>query len=130
MAEGIEVFESTFRHQIQADGEIKVQDNFFKKKFGKEEGEWPVEAGRYRLLWMPACPHAHKVIIARRLLGLDKVISLGSTGIFRDPKGWVFSEDSDEKDPILGIHYLKEIYTGILLTGITRSGPLFPLWQI
>ncbi|GLC80538.1 hypothetical protein [Lacrimispora brassicae] len=35
MAEGIEVFESTFRHQIQAGGEIKVQDNFFKKKFGK-----------------------------------------------------------------------------------------------
>ncbi len=53
MAEGIEVFESTFRHQIQADGEIKVQDNLFIKKFGKEE-EWPVEAGRYRLLWMPA----------------------------------------------------------------------------
>ncbi len=26
MAEGIEVFESTFRHQIQADGEIKVQE--------------------------------------------------------------------------------------------------------
>ncbi|SEU06869.1 hypothetical protein SAMN05443270_2918 [Lacrimispora sphenoides] len=101
MAEGIEVFERTFRHQIQADGEIKVQDNFFKKKFGKEEGEWPVEAGRYRLLWMPACPHAHKVIIARRLLGLDKVISLGTTGIFRDPKGWVFTENPGEKDPVV-----------------------------
>lgn len=127
MAEGIEVFESTFRHQIQADGEIKVQDNFFKKKFGRGDGEWPVEAGRYRLLWMPACPHAHKVIIARRLLGLDKVISLGATGIFRDPKGWVFTEDPDEKDPVLGIHYLKEIYDRDTPDGDYKERPTVPI---
>ncbi|HBE85693.1 MAG TPA: hypothetical protein DDW53_10145 [Lachnoclostridium sp.] len=100
MAEGIEVFENTFRHQIQADGKIKVQDNFFKKKFGREEGEWPVEAGRYRLLWMPACPHVH---------------------------GWVFTEDPDEKDPVLGIHYLKEIYDRDTPDGDYKERPTVPI---
>lgn len=62
MAEGLEVFENTFCHQLQADGKIGIQDNFFKKKLGSEEKEWPVEADRCRLLWLQACPCAHKVI--------------------------------------------------------------------
>lgn len=110
MAEGIEIFEKTFRNQIKADGEIKDLDFAFKKKFGAGAEEWPVEEGRYRLIWMPACPHAHKVVITRNLLGLDKVISLGTTGIFRTPEGWAFTEDPEEKDPVLGVHLLKEIY--------------------
>ncbi|TCL59083.1 hypothetical protein EDD76_105260 [Kineothrix alysoides] len=32
MAEGIEVFENTFRHQIQSGGEIRIQKNLFTKK--------------------------------------------------------------------------------------------------
>ncbi len=127
MAEGIEVFESTFRHQMQKNGEIKVQDNLFTKKFGKGENEWPVEADRYRILWMPACPHAHKVIITRKLLGLDKVISLGTTGVFRDPKGWVFTEDKDQKDPVLGIHFVKEIYDREFEDGNYKARPTVPI---
>lgn len=127
MAEGIELFEQTFRHQIQADGEIKIQENFFRKKFGSGEGEWPVQADRYRLLWMPACPHAHKVVIAWKLLGLHKVISLGTTGIYRDPKGWVFTEDEGEKDPVLGIHFLKELYDKDALDGDYKERPTVPV---
>ncbi len=110
MAEGIEVFERTFRNQIQADGEIKDLDFAFKRKFGGGEDEWPIERGRYRLIWMPACPHAHKVVITRNLLGLDKVISLGTTGIYRTTDGWAFTDDPEEKDPVLGVHLLKDIY--------------------
>lgn len=110
MAKGVKIFEDTFRHQMNQDGSMKTQDNLFKKKFGNGEYEWPVEKDKYRLIWMPACPHAHKVVITRNLLGLDNVISLGTTGIFRYKDGWVFSEDPDEKDPVLGIHYLKDIY--------------------
>ncbi len=127
MAEGIEVFENTFRHQIQSGGEIRIQKNLFTKKFGDGEGEWPVQEDRYRLLWMPACPHAHKVVITRRLLGLDKVISLGTTGIFRDPKGWVFTEDEGEKDSVLGIHYLKEIYDRDCPDGDYKERPTVPV---
>jgi len=110
MAAGVITFEEIFRHQMNQDGSMKIQDNLFKKKFGSGRDEFPLEKNRYRLLWMAACPHAHKVVIARKILGLDKVISLGTTGILRDKEGWVFSEDSDEKDPVLGIHYLKELY--------------------
>jgi glutathionyl-hydroquinone reductase len=110
-AAGAQLFEDTFRHQMSSDGSMAIQDNLFKGKFGSGKGEWPVEPGRYRLLWMPACPHAHKVVITRSLLGLDAVISLGATGLMRDREGWVFTDDPGEKDPVLGIHYLKEIYT-------------------
>ncbi|MBP2651421.1 MAG: putative glutathione S-transferase [Firmicutes bacterium] len=108
--EGIELFERTFKQQIQSNGEIKTQENLFIKKFGDAPGEWPVVPDRYRLIWMPGCPHAHKVVITRKLLGLEDVISLGTTGIFRTPKGWVFSEDPREVDPVLGIHYLHDVY--------------------
>jgi len=106
----ISLFEKTFNHQIQKDGEIKTQENLFRKKFGDGPNEWPVEPNRYRLIWMPGCPHAQKVVITRKLLGLDKVISLATTGVFRTEKGWVFSEDPGEVDPVLGIHYIHDLY--------------------
>jgi putative glutathione S-transferase len=104
-------FEKTFSHQIAKDGEIKPQPCLFTKRFGGGEGENPVESGRYRLIWMPGCPHAHKVVITRKLLGLEDAISLGTTGIYRTEKGWAFTEDPEGLDPILKIHYLHDIYT-------------------
>lgn len=47
---GIEIFENTFKHQIQSGGKIKVQENLFQKKFGDKEDERPVEAHRYRFI--------------------------------------------------------------------------------
>ncbi|MFM9377924.1 glutathione S-transferase family protein, partial [Gordonia sp. VNK21] len=38
---------------------------------------YPVEPGRYRLVVSYACPWANRSIIVRRLLGLEKVISMG-----------------------------------------------------
>ncbi len=110
MPGAVNLFEDTFRHQMNDDGSMKIQDNLFKRKFGNGADEWPVEAERYRLIWMPACPHAHKVVIVRKLLGLDRVISLGTTGILRERDGWVFSEDPGRVDPVLKIHALKEVY--------------------
>lgn len=72
--------------------------------------EWPVQADRYQLVWIPGCPHAHKVIITRKLLGLDKVIQLATMGVFRTEKGWVFSEDPEEVDPVRGLHFLDDKY--------------------
>lgn len=112
MSVGLEIerFEKTFSQEAGEDGSYKMQECLFTKKFGSGPDEWPVEPGRYRLLWMPACPHAHKVVIVRSLLGLDKVITLGSAGPYRTERGWVFSEDADEIDPVLKIHYIDELY--------------------
>ena len=109
--QGIGYFEGTFRHQISKDGRIGDLTPMFQTRFGDGEGEWPVEAGRYRLIWMPGCPYAHRAVLVWKLLGLDAAISLGTTGILRSPKGWVFSEDEGEVDPVLKIHYLHDIYT-------------------
>lgn len=99
--------------EISTDGSFKRQTNRFTTPFGNNPGELPVEAHRYRLLWTPACPWAHRTVIVRNLLGLDKVISLGTASPLR-PKteqvDWEFSLDEAGVDPVLGIRYMSEIY--------------------
>ena len=109
--QSIALFENTFRHQINKDsGKIEDRKFVFDKHFGDGPEDLPVEPDRYRLIWMPGCPHSNKAVITLRLLGLDKVISIGECGILRDPRGWVFSEDLGEVDPVLKIHYLDDAY--------------------
>ncbi len=73
-------------------------------------GRWPVEPGRYRLIWSRACPWAHRAVIVRGLLGLEHAISLGTVDPVRDERGWRFTLDPDGRDPVLGIAYLAEAY--------------------
>lgn len=107
----VELFEQTFKHQIdKKTGNVENRKFVFDKLFGDGFDENPVVADKYRLIWMPGCPHSNKAIITARLLGLDRVISVGEAGILRDPRGWVFSEDLGEVDPILKVHYLDDVY--------------------
>ncbi|MDT3425022.1 putative glutathione S-transferase [Paenibacillus forsythiae] len=99
-----------FANELRADGSFVPQSNLFTVPFGYGPGEHRPEAGRYRLLWMKACPYAHRAVIVRKLLGLDKVISLGTASHFRTERGWEFSLDEGGVDPVLGIRYVKEIY--------------------
>ncbi|SDL67669.1 putative glutathione S-transferase [Corynebacterium mycetoides] len=71
---------------------------------------WPVEAGRYRLMAARACPWAHRTMITRRLLGLEDAISLGLAGPTHDADSWVFDVDPGDKDPVTGLHRLKDAY--------------------
>jgi glutathionyl-hydroquinone reductase len=71
---------------------------------------WPVEPGRYRLIWSRACPWAHRSVIVRGLLGLEDAISLGTVDPVRDERGWRFTLDPDGRDPVLGIAFLSEAY--------------------
>lgn len=97
-------------HEIAQDGAFVRQKNRFTTPFGDKPGELPVEKDRYRLLWAPICPWAHRAVIVRRLLGLEEVISLGTVHPVRTTRGWSFSLDEGGVDPVLGIHYLPEIY--------------------
>ncbi|GAB3414940.1 glutathione S-transferase family protein [Flindersiella endophytica] len=90
-------------------GEFVRQANRFTDRIGVSS-QWPVEAGRYRLVWSRACPWAHRAVIVRKLLGLDSVISLATVDPLRDEKGWRFTLDADGRDPVLGISYLSEAY--------------------
>ena len=99
--------------EIQDGGKFERQPNRFTTPFGEKEGELPVEAGRYRLLWAPVCPWANRSIIVRQLLGLEDVISVGTLDPIRPNvpwSDWSFTLDEGEKDPVLGIHLLSEAY--------------------
>ena len=107
--QSVALFEQTFRHQINKDSKRVEERKFvFTRRF--EDGDLKAEPDLYRLIWMPGCPHSNKAVLVLRLLGLDRVISIGEAGILRDPRGWVFSEDLGEVDPVLHVHYLDDLY--------------------
>ena len=81
---------------------------YFNKPFNTVEQ--PIEKDRYRLLWTALCPYAHRAVIARKLLGLDKVISLGTLDYRRGVDGLQFSLDPDGVDPILKKPTIKSVY--------------------
>lgn len=94
-------------------GNYVRQKNYFTTPFGDEPGMLPVEAGRYRLIWCPACPWAHRQVIVRRILGLEDVISLGTVDPIRPDtpvSDWAFTLDANNEDPVLKIKLLSEIY--------------------
>nr|WP_209700010.1 glutathione S-transferase C-terminal domain-containing protein [Kribbella aluminosa] len=57
-----------------------------------------------------ACPWAHRSVIVRRLLGLEDAIGLAIVDPVRDERGWRFTLDPDDRDPVLGIAFLSEAY--------------------
>ncbi|MGZ8741874.1 MAG: glutathione S-transferase family protein [Nocardioides sp.] len=74
------------------------------------ESGYKVEPGRYRLVAARACPWANRVIIVRRLLGLEDVLGLGLCGPTHDERSWTFDLDPGGRDPVLGIERLQEAY--------------------
>jgi putative glutathione S-transferase len=72
--------------------------------------DYPVEPGRYRLVVSRACPWAHRMVIVRRLLGLEPVLSMGICGPTHDERSWAFNLDPGGRDPVLGIQRLQEAY--------------------
>ena len=109
-----------FAHETPA-GEFVRQVNRFTDRITRDSdsgpgegpdalGRWPVESGRYRLVWSRACPWAHRARIVWGLLGLTEVISLATVDPIRDEDGWRFTLDPGGRDPVLGIKYLAEAY--------------------
>lgn len=99
--------------EVSKEGKFHRQKIRFRTPFGDGEGELPVEAERYRLLWAPVCPWAHRSVIVRKLLGLEDVISLGTANPKRPdlPRSdWEFSLDEGGVDPVLKIRYISEVY--------------------
>jgi putative glutathione S-transferase len=100
-----------FRSETGKSGEFTRQPNRFTDRPSTDgTSPWPVEPGRYRLIWCAACPWSHRSRIVLGLLGLDKVISIGTVDPIRDEKGWRFTLDPEGRDPELGISYLSEAY--------------------
>jgi len=100
-----------FAKETGSRGEFVRQKNRFTDRITADgSSPWPVEPGRYRLVWSRACPWAHRAVIVRRLLGLEDVISLATVDPIRDERGWRFTLDPGGRDPVLGIEFLSEAY--------------------
>jgi putative glutathione S-transferase len=96
---------------VNAKGEFERDSDYISTRITADGRDgYPVEPGRYRLVVARACPWANRVIIVRRLLGLEDVLSIGFCGPVHDKRSWTFDLDPDGVDPVLRIPRLQDAY--------------------
>ena len=89
---------STFRNWVTPDGSPGPTG----------DGGFSAEAGRYHLYVGLICPWASRTLMARKLKGLDEVISLSIVEPELTDQGWRFAPGGDA---VGGATYMHEIYT-------------------
>jgi glutathionyl-hydroquinone reductase len=104
-----------------ADGSFQRQESAFRRWVRADgSGDLPAVAGRYHLYVSLACPWAHRVIIARKLKGLEETIGMSVVDPIRDDRGWAFRAGRGHGvDEVNGFLFLAEAYTA---TAPTFSG--------
>ncbi|EHA54548.1 glutathione S-transferase Gst3 [Pyricularia oryzae 70-15] len=81
-------------------GEFKRQVSSFRNWVSSEAGaQFPAEKGRYHLYVSYACPWATRVLIARKLKGLEDVISFSSVHWHLGENGWRFPTAEEAAHP-------------------------------
>jgi putative glutathione S-transferase len=95
-----------------ADGAFERQASAF-RHWVSGDGSTPFAAatGRYHLYVCRACPWAHRTIIGRELMGLQKAITISYVDPIRDASGWAFTEPGRYEDPLHGFTLLSEAYS-------------------
>jgi glutathionyl-hydroquinone reductase len=110
---------SSFRHWITPDGSPGPTG----------EGGFKAEAGRYHLYVALICPWASRTLIARKLKGLEKAISVSVVEPALTDQGWRFGDyPGSNRDELNGATYLHEIYTKVDPT-ITGRATVPVLWD-
>ena len=63
--------------EIGRDGRFERQKSVFRSRVTADGSSgFPAEAGRYHLYVALACPWSHRVVIARRLKGLEQAVGI------------------------------------------------------
>ncbi|MAS94984.1 MAG: glutathione-dependent reductase [Verrucomicrobiales bacterium] len=102
-----------FPNEQSDDGSFDRQEDAFRDWVEDyPDAAFPVEKNRYHLYVCYACPWAHRIIIARELLGLSEAISMSAVDPIRNEEdGWAFRDgDGHGPDPTNGFQLLKEAY--------------------
>jgi putative glutathione S-transferase len=99
------------QEQTQA-GEFQRQDDAFRAWVSADGSTpYPAVADRYHLYVSLACPWASRTLIARHVLGLNRVIGVTVVDPIRDECGWAFRDGpGHSRDPVNGFNYLAEAY--------------------
>lgn len=94
---------SQFRNWITPDG----------KPGPTGEGGFPAAAGRYHLYVALICPWASRTLLARKLKGLEHVISITIAEPQLTDEGWRFGEGfpGSMRDELNGATYVHQLYT-------------------
>ena len=101
---------ASHRHEHGEDGAFHRQDSTFRGWVTDDpSGEFPLQAGRYHLYVARACPWAHRAIIGRELMGLQKTIGISFVDPIRDERSWAFTGDR-YADSVNGFAFLREAY--------------------
>ena len=76
------------------------------------DGGFRAEPGRYPLYAALICPWATRVLIARKLKGLEDAVSVSIVEPAMTDEGWRFGDDRGaNRDTVNGATYLHEVYT-------------------
>lgn len=93
---------SSFRNWITKDGAAGPTGT----------GGFKSEAGRYRLYVALICPWASRTLIARKLKGLEELITVTIVNPVLSDQGWAFGGyPRADEDPLHGSHHLHQLYT-------------------
>lgn len=93
---------SSFRHWVTPDGAPGITG----------AGGFAAEPGRYHLYVALICPWASRTLIARRLKGLDKIISLSVVEPRLQSEGWRFGDyPGATEDSLRHATWMHELYT-------------------
>jgi len=75
-------------------------------------GGFKAEAGRYHLYVALTCPWASRVLIARKLKGLEEVLPVSIVEPTLTEQGWRFGDyPGATRDPLYGATYIHELYS-------------------
>ena len=88
--------------EFRADRFVRQQSAFRELEFERPEPD------RFHLYVSLACPWAHRIVIARRILGLEDLLPMTVVDPIRDERGWRFTRELP--DPVNGWAFLSEGY--------------------
>ena len=91
-------------------GFIRQANVFATRITGDGSSGYLAEPGRYQLYASLADPWAHRALIVRRLLGLDRVIGLSLVDPIRDERGWRFPASNGGVDAVTGARFVSDLY--------------------
>ncbi len=94
---------------VAADGSWQRSPSLLRRQIGHDP-DLPATPGRYHLYAAWNCPWAHRVLLARAILGLEAALPVSFVAPRRSAEGWVFDAAAGYRDDLFGLGALHAVY--------------------